>query len=104
MCPADPVTLDLLGQALGLLAGLWRHVGGEVPPEAPLEALDAALAGSEGYQDARKEVARLLRRLLDDGVATDLLLDLEAAQNRAAAEALDVGYRLGFSCGRGGRR
>jgi hypothetical protein len=96
--PTDPVILDLLGRALALLGAAWLRVGGEVP-EAPEEAVEAALQGSAGYQDARREVAELLRRLLDGGIDRALLYDLEAAQNKAAAEALDVGWRLAFTGG-----
>ena len=102
MAGADPVTLDLLEEALGLLSGLWVHLGGE-SPEAQPEAVEAALRASEGYQEARREFTAAFRVLVDGTPDMGRFLDLEAAANHLTAEALEVGYRLGFSCG-GGRR
>lgn len=101
MAAADQTTLNLLEEALGLLSGLWVHLGGEATEPHP-EAIEASLGVSEGYQDARREFSAAFRVLVDGSTDMGRLLDLEAAANHLTAEALAVGYRMGFSRG-GGR-
>lgn len=64
------------------------------PPEAPGEAIDAALTTHQGFNDARREANAALERIrvvLGEG-RTDLFLDLEARTNALIAQAADAAW------------
>ncbi|MBM4321015.1 MAG: hypothetical protein FJ125_13950 [Deltaproteobacteria bacterium] len=95
--PADQTTLDTLEEAEGLLGAAWLRLGGEAPTEPHPDAVEAALAASQGYQEARREFSAAFRSLVDGGTDLGQLLDLEAAANHIASEA---GWRLGSAGGK----
>ena len=84
-------------------------VGGDAdakqPPEPP-DALDDALGDDQQAQDARQAVQRALDALGQaDGpeAVQGALYAAEEAINMLVVAALDVGWRFGWSAGRGGR-
>jgi len=88
---------DALAQALeGLLTALVA-VGGLPTEQVPSEALDLALKQDKAYRIARVKFNAAWSQLMDvDEPVRLTALTAEAAANHVAAQAAEVGFKLGI--------
>lgn len=92
-----------LDAALGALLAARVELGvlvEELP--VPDEAIDAALAGDEGYQEARgqlRDAVQALLALAPEGEHRRLVLAVEEVANHLVVVAVGVGWKVGVTAG-----
>ena len=92
MSPAD--LAERLDQALDAVLTVRVALAAGAGPALPDEALDAALALSEGFQAARRDFVSALEFAQRLGVADDAIFAVEAAAHAMVAEAAEATWGL----------
>lgn len=86
-------TVHHLDVAISSLMALRVVIGG-TPDDAPLQALDRALAGDPDFQRAKQDAQRAWEPIVETAQDQQAAFRAEEAVNHMAAEACRVGWAL----------